>query len=72
MHRHEPPAAQALRAARKCKNLSQFQLAVRTGLSLPTISLAERTGYFSERTAERLAAALEVPVESLRGTAEAA
>lgn len=57
--------ARALRAARKRKSLSQVHLAVRSGLSLPTVSLAERSGHLTQRTAERLAAALDVPVESL-------
>jgi transcriptional regulator with XRE-family HTH domain len=60
--------AQALIKARKRKGLSQVLLAVQSGLSLPTVSLAERTGCFSARTAERLAAVLGVPVESLRGS----
>jgi transcriptional regulator with XRE-family HTH domain len=66
MQTRRPPAAQALFEARTLKGLSQFHLAVRAELSLQTVSLAERTGHFTDRTAERLAAALDVPVGSLR------
>ena len=67
MTRNELPAVQALLAARQRKGWSQYRLAVHAGLHPNTVSLAERSGHFSERTAERLAAALDIPVESLRG-----
>lgn len=65
MHTNHRPVAQALLAARQRKGWSQYQLAVRAGLHPNTVALAERSGHFSERTASRLAVALDVPVESL-------
>jgi len=59
--------AETLRTARKAKEWSQDTLHVRAGVSRETISIAERTGWLTQRTAERLAAALDIPVESLRG-----
>jgi DNA-binding XRE family transcriptional regulator len=59
--------AQTLRAARKGKELSQAKLGFKAEVSRETISIAERTGHCTARTAERLAAVLEIPVESLRG-----
>ncbi len=67
MHRNETPVTRALREARNRKNWNQVQTAVHAGVSLSNYSLAERTGFLTQRTAERLAAALGVPVELLRG-----
>ncbi len=53
-----PPGAVRLRAARLALDLSQFRLAVNSGVSLATVSLAERSGLMSRATAERLARAL--------------
>ena len=61
----ETTAVRTLREGRKRKGWSQFWLAVQAGLHPNTVSIAERTGYLSQRSAERLAAALNVPVESL-------
>lgn len=74
MHMNNRPVAQAIVAARQRKGWSQYRLAVHAGLHPNTVSLAERSGHFSERTAKRLAAALNVPVASLRcpGTSPAA
>lgn len=66
MHTNSRAVTRALLAARQRKGWSQFRLAIHAGLHPNTVSLAERSGHFTERTAERLAAALNVPVESLR------
>jgi transcriptional regulator with XRE-family HTH domain len=67
MSRTETTAAPALLAARQRKGWSQYRLAVQADLHPNTISIAERTGHCTRRTAERLAAALDIPVESLLG-----
>ncbi|WP_409015016.1 helix-turn-helix domain-containing protein [Archangium sp.] len=72
MHTNRRSVAQALLAARQRKGWSQYRLAVRAGLHPNTVSLAERSGHFTERTAARLAAALDVPVESLRPSSDGA
>ena len=59
---------QSLRRLRLQAGLTQLHLAAKAGLSLTVVNLAERTGYFSRATAERLAAILKVPVDSLRFT----
>lgn len=71
MSRTNTIASQTLREGRKRKGWSQFWLAVQAGLHPNTVSIAERTGYLSQRSAERLAVVLGVPVESLRGAGEA-
>jgi transcriptional regulator with XRE-family HTH domain len=55
-----------LRAARERAGLSQFQLAVRAGLHLATVGLAERGARVSPETSAKLAAALGVTAEELR------
>lgn len=55
-----------VRALREERGLTQLQLAVKAGLSIQTISLAERAGLVSAATAARLAEALEVPAAELR------
>jgi transcriptional regulator with XRE-family HTH domain len=54
-----------LRARRRVR-LTQAQLAVKAGLSIATVSLAERFGVVTDRTLERLAAALGVDAKELR------
>lgn len=67
MNQNPNRTAETLRTARKNKDLSQAQLSFVSGVSRETISIAERTGHLTKRTAERLAAALDIPVESLQG-----
>lgn len=64
-HIPRPPVADRLRAARRAARLSQVQLAARADLALQTIGLAERMGYVTRRTAERVAAVLGCDVEDL-------
>lgn len=59
-----PVNAQALRQARYATGLGQVQLAVRSGLGLRTIVLAEG-GFASRRTIERLSAILCVPAHEI-------
>ena len=54
-----------LRGLREVRGFSQVTLAVRSGVSLTTLSVAERTGFLTAATAQRLAAALEVKPEEL-------
>jgi transcriptional regulator with XRE-family HTH domain len=54
-----------LRRARQRLGLSQVDLAVAAGCSLNTVSLAERSGYFTERMAAKFAAALQCKPEDL-------
>jgi transcriptional regulator with XRE-family HTH domain len=58
---------QAVIAARKRKRWSQFRFAVAADVHPNTVSIFERTGHCTQRTAERLAAALGVSVAALRG-----
>ena len=46
--------------------LSQVQLAARTGCSLTTVSVAERTGFLSDSMALRFATALNLPLGVLK------
>jgi DNA-binding XRE family transcriptional regulator len=46
---------------------SQQELASSAGLAMQTVSLVERTGLITRRTAERLAPVLRLPVETLLG-----
>jgi transcriptional regulator with XRE-family HTH domain len=55
----------ALRRLRAQRRWSQLDLANRAGVSLGTISIAERGGPASAATVQALAAALEVAVEAL-------
>ncbi len=55
-----------IRSARVARNMSQLDLAVASGLSLGCVSIAERSGRLSPRTAELFAAALGLPVRALR------
>jgi transcriptional regulator with XRE-family HTH domain len=61
-HRNRHPLATIRRAA----GLSQTILAVRAGVSLPTVQRAERGLNMSEDTWDALAASLGVPVASIR------
>ncbi len=58
-----------LRSARAKVGWTQEVLAHKAGLTLSTVSLAERTGYVTPATALRLAAALGVEVERITGEA---
>jgi transcriptional regulator with XRE-family HTH domain len=49
-----------LRAARVRAGLTQQQLAVKAGLTTGVLSLAERSGYLTKASAEKLAVALGV------------
>jgi transcriptional regulator with XRE-family HTH domain len=60
MNSNNLAVSRALRLLRKREGLSQLALAVRAGVSLNTVSLAERSGRLTERTAERFATALGV------------
>ena len=62
--------SRALRLLRKREGLSQLALAVRAGVSLNTVSLAERSGRLTERTAELFAAALRVTPDEFRNGQE--
>lgn len=64
------PIRVLIRCARKRQGLSQLELALLADVSLNTVSLAERSGRMSPRTAERIAAALGLAPEQL--TAERA
>jgi len=55
-----PTTQNVVRDARERAGLTQLQLANESGVSLGTISVAERGGRLSERSAQRLAAALHV------------
>lgn len=55
-----------IRKARLAAGLSQAQLAVKADLSPSTLSLAERAGILTRRTAEKLAAVLGCTAEELR------
>lgn len=57
--------ATKLREARRHRGLTQLQLAATAGVSLTTLSLAERFGLSSEMTATKLARALGIAVEDL-------
>lgn len=62
-----PEGAEAIRMARKhLKNWSQFELAVRAGLSLATVHRAE-LGRASTRSLTAIADALGVPFDELAG-----
>lgn len=60
------PQKSIVRALREQRGLTQFDLAAKSGLSLQTVSLAERAGVVTDRTAHALAAVLEVEAERLR------
>jgi transcriptional regulator with XRE-family HTH domain len=49
---------------------SQQQLASAAGLATQTVSLVERGGIITRRTAERLAPVLELSVEAILGAGE--
>jgi len=59
-------AVTLVRALRTEAGLSQVQLALRSGLSLSSVRLAEYGLGITNRTAEKLAAALGVSAEQLR------
>lgn len=62
-----PTPADRLRAARLAQGLSQFDLAVKAGLSLQVVSLSERGARMTTRSAMRLAAVLGLdPAELMR------
>jgi transcriptional regulator with XRE-family HTH domain len=54
-----------LRRERLRRGLTQLTLAIRANCSLNSVSIAERGGKISEAMAQRLAAALHVPVEAI-------
>jgi transcriptional regulator with XRE-family HTH domain len=56
---------QAIRDRRLRRGLTQFKLAALAGVSLQTVSLAERAGFLTPQTATRLAAALGIRAEDL-------
>ncbi len=60
-----PSKTTRLQSARRRASLTQVQLAARAGIALSTLSLAERFGVLSKRTAEKIAAVLQVAVEDL-------
>ncbi len=63
--RQEAPKSK-LRTARLAKGLSQVDLAFKSGVSLSWLSVLERKpGLMTQRIAERLAAALDLPVKAL-------
>lgn len=49
-----------LKRARLAAELTQLQLASRAGTTIGVISMAERSGYLTRPTAEKLAAALGI------------
>jgi hypothetical protein len=57
---------QAIRDGRRRKRLTIVKAAVLANLAPFTVSLAERAGIVTERTAERLSRVLDIPVERLR------
>jgi transcriptional regulator with XRE-family HTH domain len=57
--------ANPIRSARERSGLTREQLAVKAGLSLSTVYLAERAGLVSEATAAKLARALGVSAKEL-------
>jgi transcriptional regulator with XRE-family HTH domain len=66
---HRPPneeRGKLLRGLREARGLSQVALAFRSGVSLSTLSVAERTGFLTPTTAQRLATALEVNPEAFQ------
>jgi len=60
-------AADLVRRRRIAASLSQFKLAALAGVSLQTVSLAERAGLLSPAMAGRLAAVLGCEVADLLG-----
>lgn len=62
-----PELAKSLRAAREQAGLSQIFLAVRGGIALGTVHLAERAGLISSRTLAAYSRALGVEVDVLLG-----
>lgn len=61
-----PAHARRLRDARKRARLTQLQLAMQAGVSLPLVYLAERGGVISDRTALRFATVLGAKPEDFR------
>lgn len=57
--------ANGVRAARRRASLSQVALAAKAGVSVGTVSLAERGGMLSPTVADRLAAALGITVQEM-------
>jgi transcriptional regulator with XRE-family HTH domain len=56
----------ALRAERVRRGMSQLDLALKSGVSLGTVSLAERSGRISKSVAARFAAALGIGPATLK------
>lgn len=61
-----------IRKARREANLTLEQLAVRARVSSTTLSIAERAGLISKRTATKLARVLRVPIDQLLERSRAA
>lgn len=69
----EANAAQAVRAIRNDRGLTQQALAEKAGLAYRTVSVIENGGRVKRRTLQQIADALQVPLEDLlAGSAEAA
>jgi transcriptional regulator with XRE-family HTH domain len=62
----QPEPVTPLRAARTRAGLTQLQLAVKAGLHLATVAIAERGARMSPETLRKLAGALGVPSEELQ------
>jgi DNA-binding XRE family transcriptional regulator len=60
------PAPTRIRQIREERSIIREQLAVKAGVSLSTLYLAERAGLMSDATAAKVAAALGVSIEELR------
>lgn len=60
------PLRTTVRQLRESRGLTQFQLAAQAGLSIQTVSLAERAGILTDRTAQAIAAVLAVQPSELR------
>lgn len=67
------PTADLVRRRRRELGInSQQELASAAGLALQTVSLVERVGLISQRTAEKLAPVLRLSPDRLLGTPESA
>lgn len=57
--------AEVIRRERLRLGMTQLELAVRAHCSLSTVSLAERAGYVSRKTARRIADVLKAPLQGV-------
>lgn len=56
-----------IRTLREQEGITQLQLAERSGLSLGTVNIAERSGRITKYVADNIAKGLKVKPEALKG-----